>query len=203
MYSTSMTYKKPQQTTNGELNGRKQQFWGCATWDQVVTVLLCVVHIYKLACIDIYICCIGFKRVDWSGLQPPRTFSFFTSRSLFVSISVRHSLSFCVSLSLKAIHIQHNNQYKHLFLFMSLAFARSSSTHANVNTRLVSHEEFLYTTPVNRRNIHIYKAALLSEPLTAKDTTIISIHASVTLNRITFTGSSRHCPLFILLFLCN
>lgn len=56
--------------------------------------------------------------------------------SLFLSVSHRHSLSLCVSLSLKAIHIQHNNPYKHLFLFMSLSFTRRSSTHANVNTEI-------------------------------------------------------------------
>ncbi len=54
----------------------------------------------------------------------------------FSLVSCCHSLSFCVSLSLKAVHIQHNNPYKHLFLFMSLSFTRHTSTHANVNTEI-------------------------------------------------------------------
>lgn len=77
----------------------------------------------KLACIEIYVCCIGFKRADWSGLQPPRTSSFLFMRSHCLPAFLSVTLFLSVSLSLKAIHIQHNNPYKHLFLFMSLSFA--------------------------------------------------------------------------------
>ena len=80
----------------------------------------------KLACTETYVCCIGFKRADWSELQPPRTSSFLCCAlivCLLFSPSVTLTLLLSVSLSLKAIHIQHNNPYKHLFLFMSLSFA--------------------------------------------------------------------------------
>lgn len=95
-------------------------------------------HIYKVSCIDIYVLHVvlvskgqvgGVYNLLGLSLSLPLSHCM----SLFLSVSHLHSLSSRVSLSLKAIHIQHNNPYKHLFLFMSLSFAHHSCTNANVN----------------------------------------------------------------------
>ena len=114
-----------------ELNGGKQQWWG---WDQVVTAPLWM-HIYKLlVLIPPRVALVSKGRWEW--VTTCQDFLFLCP-SLIIRVSLCPSLTLArsaLSLSLEAQRVQHNNPYKHLFLFMSLSSARRSSSHANVNT---------------------------------------------------------------------
>lgn len=91
-----------------------------------------------------------------------------TLPSLHVSISVMftHScLSFSVSLSFRAIHIQYNNPYKRLFLFMSLSSSRCSSTHENVNTENgLPWGGFMHHTCEQKVHAHLLDSAFVRAP---------------------------------------
>lgn len=129
-----------------ELNGWKQQWWwGCVIWHHIVMTILCLM---QTCTPNLYWHpLMSYRSPKGSRLMCATTssdFLFLCLLSLVIRLYsalsltlVRSGRSVCLPLSLKAIHIQHNNPYKHLFLFMSLSSAHQSSTHPNVNTETV------------------------------------------------------------------
>lgn len=103
-------------------------------------------------------------------------------------------LSFSVSLSFRAIHIQYNNPYKHLFLFMSLSSSLCSSTHENVNTENgFPWGGFMHHTCEQKVHAHLPDSAFVRAPHCHPRTSYY-IHISVTFTRSAFSENLWTCP---------
>lgn len=102
------------------------------SWKQYTVALACAVTVLVYSFHTFYWFLKGKLKGATSLLE--LFFAVLHSHYMYLFLCHLHSLSSCVSPSLKAIHITHNNPYNHLFLFMSLHFTHRCSSHANVNS---------------------------------------------------------------------